>query len=123
MTNTAIDDDTGRLSAIAAYALYLLSIPSAGIFALVGVIVAYATRDGSGALARAHLEEAIRIWWVAFWWAAAGIALAIIGTLLAIVLIGIPILWLGWLVAFIGMVWFTVKSLLGLIKLLDNRAP
>jgi uncharacterized membrane protein len=123
LTNTAVDNESGRLSAIAVYGLYLLSIPSAAILALVGVIVAYATRDGAGPLARAHLNDAIRIWWVAVWWAVAGAVIFAIGALLAVVLIGFPIMWLGGIVAFVGFVWFTVKSLLALLKLLDNRNP
>ncbi|MDX2275214.1 MAG: hypothetical protein NW206_07155 [Hyphomonadaceae bacterium] len=123
MTNTAIDNESGKLSAIAVYVLYLLSIPSAAVLALVGVIVAYATRDGASPLARAHLEEAIRIWWVAVWWAVAGIVLIGIGLLLTVVLVGFPIMWIGGLVAFIGFIWFTVKSLLQLLKLLDGRTP
>jgi uncharacterized membrane protein len=121
LTNTAIDNESGRMSAIAVYALYLLSIPSAGILALVGVIVAYASRDGAGALARSHLDDSIRIWWVAVWWAVAGAVIAAIGWLLVVILIGIPIIWLGALVGFVGFVWFTVKSVLGLLKLLDSR--
>lgn len=123
MTNTAIDNEAGRMSAIAVYVLYLLSIPSAAILALVGVIVAYATRDGASNLARAHLNEAIRIWWVAVWWAVAGAVLIGIGLLLTVVLVGFPIMWIGGIIAFIGFVWFTVKSLLALLKLLDNRNP
>ena len=115
-------NDAGRLSAIIAYALYLLSIPSAGVFALIGVIFAYAGRDGAGPLARSHLESAIRIWWVAFWWGLGCAALALVGWLLMIVLIGFVLLWIAGIVAFIVAVWFTVKSLLGLLALLDNRA-
>lgn len=123
MTNTALDNDSGRLSAMAVYVLYLLSIPSAALLALVGVIVAYATRDGASPLARAHLDEAIRIWWVAVWWAVAGAVIFAIGMLLTVILIGFVIMWIGGIVAFIGFIWFTVKSLLALLKLLDSRAP
>jgi uncharacterized membrane protein len=123
LTNTTIDNESGRLSAIAVYVLYLLSIPSAAILALVGVIVAYATREGASTLARAHLDEAIRVWWVAVWWAVAGAVIFGIGMLLTVILIGFPIMWIGGIVAFVGFVWFTVKSLLALLKLLDNRTP
>ena len=39
--------ETGRGAAFVAYVLYLVSIPSAGILALVGVILAYAARDAA----------------------------------------------------------------------------
>lgn len=115
--------DAGRGSAMLVYVLFLLSIPSAAVFALVGVIVAIAARDGAGPLARAHLDDQIRIWFVAFWWGV-GIAVGfLLGWILTIVLIGFPILALTALAALIVMIWFTVKSLLGLLKLLDARAP
>jgi len=123
MTDTTLpSNDSGRLSAIIAYALYLLSIPSAGIFALIGVIVAYVGRDGAGPLARAHLDNGIKIWWVAFWWGLGCAVAALIGFLLAFILIGFPIMWIAAIAAFIVMVWFTIKSLFGLLALLDNRA-
>ncbi|MDZ4690738.1 hypothetical protein [Terricaulis sp.] len=113
--------EAGRGSALIVYALYLLSIPSLAIFALVGVIFAYAARDGAGPLARSHLDDQIRIWWVAFWWAVAVAILFALGALLAVVLIGFPIMWIAGLIGFIFFVWFTVKALLGLLALLDGR--
>ncbi len=123
MSQTTINSsDAGRASAMTTYILYLLSIPSAGVFALIGVIIAYVTRDGAGPLARSHLDNAIRFWWTAFAW---GVAIAIgcvLGTLLLVVLIGFPILWIAGIIGFVVMVWFTIKSLLGLLALLDGRA-
>jgi len=122
-TSQAAAFETGRGTAFVAYVLFLLSIPSAALFALIGVIVAYVGRDGATGLARAHLEAQIRLWWTAFWW---GVALAIAGvisTMLTVVLIGFPMLWIVGLIAFIVMVWFTVKAGLGLIRLIDGRGP
>jgi uncharacterized membrane protein len=111
----------GRGAALAVYVLYLLSIPSLAIFALVGVIVALASRDGAGPLARSHLDDQIRVWFIAFWWGV-GLALAaLFGAILTVVLIGFPILWLVGLIALIVMIWFTIKSLLGLLALIDAR--
>lgn len=113
--------DPGRGSALIVYALYLLSIPSFAIFALIGVILALVSRDGAGPLSRAHLNDQIRIWFVAFWWAV-GIAIAtVFGAILTVVLIGFPILWIAGLAGLIIMLWFTIKSLLGLLALLDGR--
>jgi uncharacterized membrane protein len=111
----------GRAAAIIVYVLYLLSIPSAAVLALIGVILALVSRDGASPLARSHLDDQIRIWFIAFWWAV-GLALAgIIGAVLTIVLIGFPILWIVGLVGLGVMIWFTIKSLLGLLALLDDR--
>lgn len=121
MTFNPAQSEAGRGSALIVYALYLLSIPSLAIFALVGVIFAYAARDGAGPLARSHLDDQIRIWWVAFWWAVAVAILFAVGALLAVVLIGFPIMWIAGLIGFIFFIWFTVKALLGLLALLDGR--
>lgn len=113
--------EAGRASALVVYGLYVLSIPSAAIFALIGVIWAYAARDGAEGVARTHLDNAIRFWWTAFWWGAALIVAGLIGAALTIVLVGFPILWLAAVAAFLVMVWFTIKSVLGMLALLDGR--
>jgi uncharacterized membrane protein len=112
----------GRSSAFLVYVLYLLSIPSFAMFALLGVIVALAGRDGASPLARSHLEDQIRIWFIAFWWAIGFALLALIGWLTVVILIGIPLLWIAGLGSLVLMLWFTVKSLLGLLALMDNRS-
>ena len=115
--------EPGRGAAFIVYVLYLLSIPSFAVLALIGVIVALSGRDGAGPLARAHLDDQVRFWFTAFWWAI-GIAIAtLFGWVLTVVLVGFPILFLAWAAALIVGIWFTVKSLLGLLKLLDNRPP
>jgi len=115
--------EPGRSGAFVAYVLYLLSIPSAALFAPLGLIVAYVSRDGAGPNARAHLDHQIRIFWIAFLW---GLGLAIasmVALALTIVLIGFPLLWLIGLIALIVMIWFTIVSLLGLVRLLDRQLP
>jgi uncharacterized membrane protein len=115
--------EPGRGAAFAVYALYLLSIPSAALFALVGVIVALTARADAGPLARAHMDSQIRIWFIAFWWAV-GLALAaLVGWLTLIILVGGLILWITGLLALGVMIWFTIKSLLGLLALIDGRPP
>lgn len=113
--------EPGRSSAFIVYVLYLLSIPSAAVFALFGVIVALATRDGAGPLARSHLDYQIRIWFTAFWWTIGLAVLAIVGWLTMIVGIGFLLIWAAGLGALILYIWFTVVSLFGLMTLIDNR--
>lgn len=113
--------ESGRGAAFVTYVLYLVSIPSAGILALVGVILAYAARAQAQGAARGHIEHQIRVWWTAFWWAVAIWVAAIIGAALLVVLIGIPILAFAGLASLVVMIWFTVASALGLIALLDGR--
>jgi uncharacterized membrane protein len=121
MSNTSPDQQAGRSAAFLVYVLYLLSIPSAAIFALIGVIVALSSRDGASPLARSHLDDQIRIWMIAFWWGVFVLVATIIGAILAVVLIGFPILWIAAGLGVLVMVWFTIKSALGLLALMDGR--
>ena len=120
-TNPLSAPEAGRSSAFVVYVLYLLSIPSFAVFALFGIIVALAARDGAGPLARSHLDDQIRIWFVAFWWTVALAILAVFGWLTVVILIGIPLLWIAGLGSLILFLWFTVKSFFGLLALMDNR--
>ncbi len=115
--------EQGRSAALIVYILYLLSIPSASVFALVGVIVAYVAAPSASGLAALHLREQIRVWWQAFWWTVIFIILGAISAALVIVLIGIPLLWLVGVAFFVLMIWFTVKAVLGLLALLNGAAP
>ena len=121
MTSTSVDEQPGRGAAFLVYVLYLLSIPSAAIFALIGVIVALSSRDGASPLARSHLDDQIRIWMIAFWWGVFLVVATIIGAILTFVLIGFPILWIAGGLGFLVMIWFTIKSALGLLALMDGR--
>ena len=118
-----MSEQAGRGTAILGYGLFLFSIPSAAIFALLGVIVALSGIDTSAPLPRAHLQNQVHIWMVAFWWAVGLAILAVVGSILTIVLIGFPILWLVGVAGLLVMIWFTIKSALGLLALLDGRAP
>jgi uncharacterized membrane protein len=120
-SQTFFGAERGRGTAFVVYVLYLMSIPSAGILALLGLIVAYVGRAEATGVARSHIEDQIRVWWTAFWWAVAIWVMYVVGTALAIVLIGIPILMLAWLASLIIFIWFTVKGIFGLIALLDGR--
>jgi uncharacterized membrane protein len=122
MTPTSITGpEPGRGTALIVYVLYLLSIPSFAVLALFGVILALVGRDGSGPLARSHLNDQIRIWFVAFWWAVGLAVIGIVGWVLTFVLIGFAVLWIVGLLYLAVGIWFTVKSLLGLLALMDNR--
>lgn len=111
----------GRSAAFIVYVLYLLSIPSFALLALVGVILAIVSRAEASPFARTHLDDQIRVWFIAFWWGVALAILAMIGGLLTIVLVGFPILWIVGILGLGIMIWFTIKSLLGLLALLDGR--
>jgi len=123
MTNAATSSDAGKAAALVVYVLYLLSIPSAGVLALAGVFVALVSREGASSVWRSHLNGQVHIFGVAFLWGVALFAASIVAYILTVVLIGFPLLWLIGIAYFVIMVWFTVKSVLGFVALLDNRAP
>jgi uncharacterized membrane protein len=115
--------DDGKVAAVLAWALFILSIPSANVLILIGLVIAYAGRSSATGLALEHLNAQIRLFWSVFWWTiACWIAIAV-SALATLVLIGIPFLFFFLLLWFLISVWFTVKSVFGLIALLGDRAP
>ena len=115
--------DDGKVAALVTWALYILSIPSVGILVLIGLVVAYAARGNASNVARQHIDAQIRLFWSTVMWTIIFSVLWLVSLLLSAVLIGIPFLFVFWAALFLLMVWFTVKSVFGLISLLGDRAP
>lgn len=113
----------GKPAAIIAWALYILSIPSANLLVIVGLIVAYAGRGSATGLARQHIEAQIALFWSVFWWTLGLWIVVGISVLLSAILIGIPFLLLALALLFLLHLWFTVKAILGLLNLLGDKAP
>ncbi len=121
-------DSEGRPAALIAWGLYILSLPSANLLVIVGLIVAYAGRGGSDGLSRAHIDAQISLFWSVFWWTILlwiGIAICVVSFLavndMGVVLIPVALL-LGLGLLFLT-VWFTIKSIIGLFNLLGDKAP
>jgi uncharacterized membrane protein len=108
----------GKPAAAMAWLLYILSIPSANLLVIVGLLVAYAARSGATGVPRQHMDEQIRFFWSVSWWT---IGLWVLVAVSFLSIIGIPLgfLFLGLL--FLLHLWFTVKSVLGLLNLLQDR--
>jgi len=113
----------GKPAALIAWGLYILSIPSAGILAPLGLIVAYAGRGSATGIARQHIDAAIGLFWSVFWWTVAASVLLIISALLSWLILPILLIFVLWGVLILLGVWFTIKSILGLINLAQDRAP
>lgn len=111
----------GKVGALIAWALFILSIPSANVLVLVGLVVAYVTRGTAAGVARQHIDAQIRLFWSVFWWTIAAWIGIFVSVPLSLILVGIPFLMLFVLIWFLLSVWFTVKSVLGLINLLQNK--
>ena len=121
MTDTRDPDmisEEGRPAAAVVWLRYILSIPSAGVLAIVGLIVAYVSRGSAHGWVRSHFDQQIRIFWQSFWWHV--IPWVVVG-LLSLVLIGLLLLWVPLLISFVLLIWFTAKSVLGLVALLNSR--
>lgn len=118
-----LTENQGRMPALTGYGLYLLSIPSLAIFAPIGAAIAWFARADAAPLARAHLDEQLRLFVIAAIWAVGLFALSIPAWILTIILIGIPLLWMIALAGFVVMVWFTARSALGLMRLMGGQPP
>lgn len=121
-------ESEGKPAALIAWGLYILSLPSANLLVIVGLIVAYAGRGGSDGLSRAHIDAQIRLFWSVFWWTIllwTGIGVWLVSLFIApaMGLILAPVALLLGLGLLLLTVWFTIKSLIGLFRLLDDKAP
>ncbi|MEN5362684.1 hypothetical protein [Brevundimonas intermedia] len=114
-------ESEGKVGALIAWALFILSIPSANVLVLVGLVVAYVTRGTATGVARQHIDAQIALFWSVFWWTIAAWVGIAISALASLVLIGIPFLLLFLLAWFLLSVWFTIKSVIGLLNLLNNK--
>lgn len=114
-------ESEGKPAALVAWGLFILSIPSANMLVLVGLVIAYAARASATGLARQHIDAQIGLFWSVFWWTIALWVLIAISAVASIVLIGIPFLMLFAALWFLLSVWFTVKSVLGILNLVADR--
>jgi uncharacterized membrane protein len=121
-------ESEGTPAALIAWGLYILSLPSANLLVIVGLIVAYAGRGGSDGLSRAHIDAQIRLFWSVFWWTILlwiGIGAWLVSIFIepAMGLILAPVAVLLGLGLLLLTVWFTIRSLIGLFRLLGDKAP
>ena len=114
-------ESEGKVGALIAWALFILSIPSANVLVLVGLVVSYVTRGTATGVARQHIEAQIALFWSVFWWTIAAWVGIAVSAVASVVLIGIPFLLLFLLAWFLLSVWFTIKSVIGLLNLLNDK--
>lgn len=107
---------------IVIYVLYLVSLPTAFLSLVLGLILAYAGRDRAGPAARSHYEFQIRTFWLSLIGVAVAIALCAVGAILSLILIGIPILMVGALMLLAGKLWFIIRCVLGIAKAAQKEA-
>jgi uncharacterized membrane protein len=109
VVNQLIEDrptNTGIPTVI--YVLYLLTLITGGVTALIGVVMAYMYRDEAPEWLRTHYEMLIRTFWI-------GLLYSIIAGILLAVLV-------GFLLYFVIAVWLVIRCVKGL-RQLDRREP
>ena len=118
---TAGREPEGKVGALIAWALFILSIPSANVLVLVGLVVSYVTRGTATGVARQHVDAQIALFWSVFWWTVAAWVGVFVSIPLMAIGIGVVTLFVFGLALLVLSIWFTVKSVLGLINLVQNR--
>lgn len=103
------------------YALYLVGVAN-GLTVILGLILAYVSKDAAGPRMRTHYDFLIRTFWMGLGWCLIGAMLTGVGAVFSIILIGIPPFLLGLLILSLVGVWFVVRSIIGLIYLARDEA-
>ena len=98
--------EPGQTNALVIYILYLAGLVI-GISGIAGIIIAYINRGKTGGWLESHYTFLIRTFWI-------GILYLVIGTILAMVLVGIAVL-LWWFI------WSLVRNIKGALALNDNK--
>ncbi len=96
---------SAKTMALAVYILYLVGY-FVGITWLIGVIIAYTQRSNADPVVSSHSQNQITIFW-------ASLVYVIIGSLLALILI-------GWLVLALWFIWSLIRIIKGLMALNNN---
>jgi uncharacterized membrane protein len=118
-SNAAASED--RLMPAATYGLYFVGLFTA-LPIIVGAVMAYVMRGKSGPMAQSHYTYLIGTFWGAVLWSIVGVALIVIGVPLSFVLIGIPVVALGYAMFGIVWCWILLRLVVGSIHVLRGEA-
>lgn len=88
------------------YILYLVGV-IIGITGIIGVVIAYINKDDAPDWVRTHYRFQIKTFWI-------GLLLLVVGSLLAMIII-------GWLVLLAWLVWLIIRSVKGMKYLGEGR--
>ena len=123
MTDTLVIDrpEEDKLLPAVVYGLYLLGFTN-GLTFIVGLIVAYVSRDTAGPINGSHFTFAIRSFWLSIAGFLLGLAIFLVGLPLSLVLIGIPMLVFGGLIMGSISLWFIARCIAGIYYLSRGEA-
>lgn len=118
MTDTIVTprSDEDKLLPAVVYGLYLLGFTN-GLTFIVGLIVAYVSRDAAGPVNATHFTFAIRSFWLSIAGFLLGLAIFLVGIPLSLVLIGIPMLVFGGIIMGVISLWFIARCIAGIYYL------
>jgi uncharacterized membrane protein len=113
MNSTSPSEGTVQITHVT-YALYALGLLTAGLLAVVGVIVAYIKRDDTnGTYLRSHFDFLIRtFWWSVLW--------GVLICLFVLFTLGLGAL-IAWIPAGILWIWGAYRVVKGWLRLADKR--
>ncbi len=106
---------------IVTYVLFLLGFVTHGFTAVVGLIVAYASRSSARPMAESHYTFLIRTFWIGLAAAALLITYALWSAVLTMVLIGFPMLALAGIVGCLLAAWYGLRLIVGLVRLANDE--
>jgi uncharacterized membrane protein len=103
------------------YVLYFLGLTH-GITMIIGLIIAYASRDAAGPKMASHYTWLINTFWICFGTFVAGLIIVGIGVPLSFVLIGIPLVVVGGFICAGAWVLGVIRLIVGVVHLTRDEA-
>ncbi len=117
----ALAPSSDKTTVLVVYGLYLAGFFTAGLTAVIGLVMTYALRGQASGVAHSHYVFLARTFWIGALWSVIGWTLLIVGLPLSLILIGIPMVLAAKLVFLLAAIWYGVRCVLGLIAALDDR--
>jgi uncharacterized membrane protein len=117
--NAAATED--KTLPVIVYVLYFLGLFH-GVTMVIGLIIAYASRDAAGPRMASHYTWLIRTFWIALAGLVVGGLVLAVGIPLSFVLIGIPLVVAGGLICSAVWVLCVIRLILGVVHLSRDEA-
>ena len=103
------------------YGLYFAGFLTCGLTSIVGLFMAMSQRAMAGPVAESHYTFLVRTFWLGLVWSVAWGMVFLISIPLSFILIGIPFLILAKLMLSLGVVWYAVRLIIGVVHLSSGR--
>jgi uncharacterized membrane protein len=104
------------------YGLYLLGLGTGGATTILGLIIAYVNKGAASPVAQSHYTFLVNTFWMTIGWFLIGSLLIVFGFPLSFVLVGLPLLALGWAIVGLVGLWYAVRAIVGVIYLARGEA-